>query len=65
MKLEVERDRLLIKPETPQDEAYLEEVLGLRKMGDTVEIMRVNAMGLSCWAYAEAPPCPWRRSEEI
>lgn len=53
MELKVERYRLLIIPETPQDEAMLEEVFGLKKAGDSVEMKRVNAMGLSCWAYAE------------
>lgn len=53
MELKVERYRLLIIPETPQDEAMLEEVFGLKKAGDSVEMKRVNAMGLGCWAYAE------------
>lgn len=42
-----------IIPESPQDEAYLEEVLGLRKDGDGAFLVRKNASGLSCWAYAE------------
>lgn len=53
MKLEVERRRLLVVPETPQDEAYIEEVLGMR--GDIAEarVLRVNAFNLSCLAYLE------------
>ena len=53
MELKVERYRLLIIPETPQDEAMLEEVFGLKKDGDAVEMRRRNASGLNCWAYAE------------
>lgn len=53
MKLEVERSLLKIIPETPQDEAMLEEVFGLRDEGDSVPLVRRNAMRLSCWAYAE------------
>lgn len=53
MKLEVERTRLKIIPETPQDEAMLEEVFALRREGDFVKLVRRNASRLSCWAYAE------------
>ena len=53
MELVVERYRLLVVPENPTDEAYLEEVLGLRRGGDSCLLCRVDAMGLSCWAYAQ------------
>ena len=51
MKLTVQRFCLDIIPETVQDEVMLEELFGLRKEGDTLTAKRVNAMGLSCWAY--------------
>ena len=54
MKLEVRRHCLVIIPETEIDEAYLEEVLGLRTEQDCVRLRRHNASGLSCWAYAKA-----------
>jgi len=53
MKLEVERYRIKIIPESEIDEAYLEEVLGLKKKEDTIKAKRVNAINMSCWAYLE------------
>jgi len=53
MKLVVERYGMQIIPESATDEAYLEEVLGLKQGGDTVQLKRANAIGLRCWAYAE------------
>jgi len=53
MKLELERHRMLIIPENEMEEAYLEGVYNLQDEGDMVEAKRVNAMGLSCWAYLE------------
>ena len=53
MKLEVTRYSIKVIPESPQDEAMLEEVFGLRKGGDSVPATRKNAIGLSCWAYLE------------
>jgi hypothetical protein len=51
VKLVVDRNRILIVPESKTDEAYIEEVLELREEGDTVECRRVNAHGLSAIAY--------------
>ena len=51
MKLKVTRYFLEIIPEGETDEAYIEEVLGLGKEGDKIELIRVNASGLSCIAY--------------
>ena len=53
MKMEVRRDSIVIIPESELDEAFLEEVLGLREAGDSIPARRKNAMGLSCWAYLE------------
>jgi hypothetical protein len=53
MKLELRSYGLEIIPETVQDEVYLETVLKLKTEKDHAVVKRVNAMGLSCWAYAE------------
>lgn len=60
MKLEVTRYGLKIVPENAQDEAYIEEVLGLRNLSDDVakppkrcELVRRNAIGLSRLAYIQ------------
>jgi len=53
MQLKMERHRMLIIPDNDRDEAYLEEVFGLKSDGDKVEAIRVDATGLSCWAYLE------------
>ena len=53
MKLEVERQRMLIIPENETEEAYLEGVYNLQDDGDKIEAKRVNVMGLDCWAYLE------------
>ena len=64
MKLTVMRGSIRIIPESVQDEAYLENELGLRAEGDTASVKRVAPIGLSLeWAYAEAcrattPPPP-------
>ena len=34
MRLEIKRERLRIIPESPQDEIYLEEILGIQFPGD-------------------------------
>lgn len=53
MKLIVNRYSLDIVPESPIEEAYLETVLGLKRQGDSVPLVRQNAIGLSCWGHAE------------
>ena len=53
MKLKVNRYGLMITPENETDEAYIEEVLGLRCAGDVVHLVRTNAVALSCIAYLE------------
>lgn len=51
MKMEVKRSRIEIIPENKIDEAYIEEVLGLKEEGDTCVCRREDAMGLSALAY--------------
>ena len=46
MRLEVGRNTLKIIPETPEDEAYIEDTLGLRKNGDTAILRRIAPIGL-------------------
>lgn len=59
MNLEVCRYNLKVKSGTfwPEiDVAFVEEVLGLKRDGDHVDLVRVNASGLSCLAYLETRP---------
>lgn len=57
MNLKVLRNSLQIIPEFRENReieiAYFEEVLGLKKDGDYVKLVRRNASGLSCIAYLE------------
>lgn len=60
MKLSINRHTLQITPEdkgypTPdeRDRAFIEAVLGLKKEGDSVKLIRRNAAGLSCISYLE------------
>ena len=48
-----ERNRLLIRPAGNVDEAYIEEVLGLKKEGDETICRRVNVSSLLGLAYIE------------
>ena len=36
-----------------RDTAFIEEVLGLRKEGDSIKLVRKNMSGLFCIAYLE------------
>ena len=54
MKLTVTRYSVEVIPESPQDEAYIEEVLGLKKEGDCVVLTRKNISGCAGIAYLEA-----------
>ena len=56
MRLRVDRAAIMIIPESPIDEAYLEEVLKLRSEDCRVTGKRVNAMGVNGWAYLEVGP---------
>jgi len=58
MKLSIERNGLKITPEShygkdERDEAFIEEVLGLKKNGDFIKLVRKNAYGLSSIVYLE------------
>lgn len=66
MKIQLGRRSLRIIPEDinsvnvdERDTAYIEEVLGLRKDGDSVKLIRRNASGLSCIAYLETERVAW------
>ena len=60
MKLNITRYSLQIVPEDSRypcderDTAFIEEVLGLRKAGDSIRLRRINSYGLGCIAYLEA-----------
>jgi len=54
MNLEVKRHRILISTgQNEVDVAFMEEVLGLQKDGDTCIAQRVNAANLDSFAYLE------------
>ena len=46
MKLKVTRYSLQIIPETPQDQAFIEEVLGIKKPSDSVRLVGVAPLGM-------------------
>jgi len=63
MKLDIGRYSLKIIPEDTtisgygnqdeRDTVFIEEVLGLRKDGDSIKLVRKNCHGLSCIAHLE------------
>ena len=53
MEFKLERNRILILPKNEQDEAYLEDTLGLVKEGDHTLAVRKNVYRLSSFAYVE------------
>jgi hypothetical protein len=53
VKLEVVRYGIRITPENETDVAYIEEVLGLKKEGQSVRLFRRNAHKLSSIARLE------------
>jgi hypothetical protein len=58
MKLEVKRHGLQIVPESEQDEAYIETVLGLKEKDDSIPLRRIAAMGLDgVIAFLETDEC--------
>ncbi|OGP46222.1 MAG: hypothetical protein A3K30_03885 [Deltaproteobacteria bacterium RBG_13_51_10] len=46
MKFEIRRKCLRIKPESEIDLAYIEDILGLKKEGDSIPLVRVAPYGL-------------------
>lgn len=55
MKLVVAKGGLRIVPENEQDEAYIEDTLGLHEEGDKIALMRIAPAGLRlALAYLEA-----------
>jgi hypothetical protein len=66
MRLIVRRHSLAVVPESPTDEVYLEEVLGLMKDGDSVRFTRHNAVVIpSKWGWAEAVKETIRRPKRM
>ena len=53
MEMKVTRDAVFIIPENEEDEAYLEDTLGLKEDGDSPVCKRVNSMRTSSIAYIE------------
>ena len=65
MKYKEERSRITIEPSNDMEIAYIEEVFGLKKDGDSIELVRKNAMGLSCIAYLETKVKPQQREMAV
>jgi hypothetical protein len=61
MNYKEERRRITIEPTNEVEIAYIEEVFGLKQDGDSIELVRKNAMGLSCIAYLETKVTPQPR----
>ena len=63
MKIDIGRHSIKIIPDDntisgfgqqdERDTAFIEEVLGLKKNGDSIRLVRKNVDGLSCIAYLE------------
>ena len=60
MKFNVKRHNVTITPESGLDEAYIEEVLKLRKDGDTCLLVRKNTLGLSYMTYLTTKELTWK-----
>jgi len=58
MKFVVGRRGISIIPEGEQDEAYIEDTLGLKRDQDAVLLVRQNAHGLSCMGNLTTAPFP-------
>lgn len=55
MRFEIRRDSIRMIPENLQDEAFIEDTLGLRKKGDSIPFTRVAVIGIdSALAYCKA-----------
>jgi len=67
MRLSLHEDGLQIIPEDSiydrRDTIYIERVLGLKKSGDAVLLIRQNAHRLSCIAYLETKPLEGKDDE--
>jgi hypothetical protein len=64
MKFRVERRGISIIPENEQDEAYIEDTLGLKNHHDSIPLVRENAHGLSCMGKLSTHPFPAPKEKE-
>jgi len=51
MKFEIERYGIKIIPENEEDEAYIEDTLGVTNENHTISLYRVNLFGMHSLAY--------------
>lgn len=65
MQYKEERNRITIAPTNEVEIAYIEEVFGLKRDGDAIELVRKNAMNLSCIAYLETKIKPQPRDVAV
>lgn len=61
MRLELQRDKLSIFPESEADAAFLEDTLGLRGPGDRVDLVRIEG---SATGFGSATRLESRKHEE-
>lgn len=62
MRTVIERSGISIVPESKQDEAYIEDTLGLKEKGSWVKCVRIAPMGLDhAIAYLEIVPDPIKK----
>ena len=52
MRLEVQKDKLIIFPETPQDVAYIVYALGLFADGQEIRAYRCDSVPLRPWDHS-------------
>lgn len=60
MQMVIDRDGIRIVPQSKQDEAYIEDTLGLKNGGDSIKLVRENAMGLHCLSQLSTHPYPFK-----
>jgi hypothetical protein len=63
MKFVIGRRGIDIVPEDKQDEAYIEDTLGLKKDFDSIPLVRQNAAALSCLGSLTTNPLRARKDE--
>jgi len=60
MRLNIERDRIEIIPETEMEIGWIEKVLELQDAEDAVLLVRKNVMNSYKIAYLETKPLPFK-----
>ena len=64
MRFEVRRYHLVVIPENDEDNAYIEDTLGLKSDRQAIQLVRRNVIGLRCIAYLETFVAPVLNQED-